>query len=145
MTVASARMHHIALTVRDLDAAVKWYEQVFDVRHQMESPHEGGLARLLADETGGLVFALHRHDANEAETFLESRTGLDHLGLSVPTRDDLVAWQSHLEAHGVVRAAAADRPLTQSAIADEPYGSVLVFRDPDNIQLEIFSPPSAAH
>ena len=22
----------------------------------------------------------------------------------------------------------------------EPYGSVLVFRDPDNIQLELFSP-----
>jgi hypothetical protein len=23
-----------------------------------------------------------------------------------------------------------------------PYGSVLVFRDPDNIQLELFAPPS---
>ncbi len=34
-------------------------------------------------------------------------------------------------------AAAADRPCTQSPIADEPYGSVLVFRDPDNIQLEL--------
>lgn len=145
MSVASARMHHIALTVRDLDASVAWYEQVFAVRHQMDAPHEGGLARLLADETWGLVFALHRHDANEAETFLESRTGLDHLGLSVPTRDDLVAWQSHLEAHGVVRAPAANRPLTQSAIADEPYGSVLVFRDPDNIQLEMFAPPAATH
>lgn len=144
MTVTSARMHHIALTVRDLDASVTWYEQVFDVRHQMDAPHEGGLARLLADETWGLVFALHRHDANEAETFLESRTGLDHLGLSVPSRDDLVAWQAHLESHGVVRAAAADQPLTQSAIADEPYGSVLVFRDPENIQLEMFAPPAAA-
>ena len=65
-------------------------------------------------------------------------------GLAVPTRDDLVAWQSHLEAHRVVRAKAADRPLTQSPIADEPYGSVLVFHDPDNIQLELFSPPPAS-
>jgi hypothetical protein len=32
--------------------------------------------------------------------------------------------------------------LTQSPIADEVYGSVLVFRDPDNIQLEFFAPPS---
>ena len=40
-----------------------------------------------------------------------------------------------------MRADTADKPLTQSAIADEPYGSVLVFRDPDNIQLELFSPP----
>jgi hypothetical protein len=59
----------------------------------------------------------------------------------VPDRSDLEAWQSHLEANGVVRSDAADKPLTQSPIADEPYGSVLVFRDPDNIQLELFAPP----
>jgi hypothetical protein len=58
----------------------------------------------------------------------------------VSGRDDLEAWQQHLEANGVVRAGAADKPLTQSPIADEPYASVLVFRDPDNIQLELFSP-----
>jgi hypothetical protein len=39
-----------------------------------------------------------------------------------------------------VRVDTANRPLTQSPIADEPYGCVLVFRDPDNIQLELFSP-----
>lgn len=143
MTVAAARLNHIALTVRDLDASVRWYEQVFGIRYQMDAPHPGGFAQLLADDTWELIFVLHRHDANGGETFRESRTGLDHVGLGVPTRDDLVAWQSHLEAHGVVRADAADRPLTQSAIADEEYGSILVFRDPDNIQLELFSPPSA--
>ena len=31
-----------------------------------------------------LAFALHRHDANEGETFAETRTGLDHVGLGVP-------------------------------------------------------------
>jgi glyoxylase I family protein len=40
----------------------------------------------------------------------------------------------------VVRADTADKPLTQSPIADEPYASVLVFRDQDNIQLELFAP-----
>jgi hypothetical protein len=35
----------------------------------------------------------------------------------------------------------ADRALTQSPIADTPYGGVLVFRDPDNIQLEFFCQP----
>jgi hypothetical protein len=30
--------------------------------------------------------------------------------------------------------------MTQAPIADEPYGAVLVFRDPDNIQLELFAP-----
>jgi len=145
MTVAAAQLHHIALTVRDLDASVEWYEQVFGIKHQMDAPHEGGEARLPANDTFQLVIVLHRHDANTGETFLESRTGLDHVGLGVPTRDDLVAWQAHLELHGVARAAAADQPLTQSAIADEPYGYVLVFRDPDNLQLELFAPPSTDH
>lgn len=80
------------------------------------------------------------HDSNQREPFAENRPGLDHVGFVVPVRADLERWQEHLERNGVVRADAADKPLTQSPISDEPYGSVLVFRDPDNIQLEIFAP-----
>ncbi|MGZ6870209.1 MAG: VOC family protein, partial [Frankiaceae bacterium] len=80
--------------------------------------------------------ALHRHDTADGVPFRETRTGLDHVGFLVPARTDLEAWQSRLEEHGVTREPAADRPLTQSPIADESYASVLVFRDPDNIQLE---------
>jgi glyoxylase I family protein len=47
---------------------------------------------------------------------------------------------AHLEPNGVRRSERADKPLTQSPMADEPYASVLVFRDPDNIQLELFAP-----
>lgn len=36
-----------------------------------------------------------------------------------------------------------DKPLAQSPITDEAYGSVIVFRDPDNPQLELFCPPGA--
>ncbi len=136
-------MHHIALTVTDLDASIAWYERVFGLSYRLEEPHQGGTGKLLTDDGWQLIFVLHRHDANEVETFAETRTGLDHVGMMVPSRADLEAWQTHLEEHGVVRAAAADRPLTQSAIYDRPYGSVLVFRDPDNIQLEMFSPSQA--
>jgi len=68
-------------------------------------------------------------------------TGLDHVGFSMPARADLEIWQDHLQNNGVVRCAEANTPSTQSPIADEGYGSVLVFRDPDSIQLEFFSPP----
>jgi len=86
------------------------------------------------------MFALHRHDANDGGLFSETATGLDHAGFTVPSRRDLELWQDHLESTGVIRADAADKPLTQSPIADESYASVLVFRDPDNIQLELFAP-----
>jgi catechol 2,3-dioxygenase-like lactoylglutathione lyase family enzyme len=134
------RLHHLALTVADLDASVQWYEAVFDVHPVLDVPHQGGVGRILADANQSLMFALHRHDTNDGGLFAETTTGLDHAGLAVDSRADLELWQGHLEANGVVRADAADKPLTQSPIADEPYASVLVFRDPDNIQLELFSP-----
>ncbi|MDQ1375439.1 MAG: hypothetical protein QOJ09_2777 [Actinomycetota bacterium] len=139
-TAPRPQLSHVALTVTDLEASIEWYQNVFDIKQLMDVPHEGGVGKLLADETMSLVIVLHRHDANVGEPFGETRTGLDHVGLGVSARDELVAWQERLEANGVVRADAADKPLTQSPIADEFYGSVLVFRDPDNIQLELFSP-----
>jgi glyoxylase I family protein len=135
-------LHHVALTVTDLDASIAWYEKVFDIAFLLEEPHQGGTGMVLADEVRQLMIVLHRHDANGGESFKETRTGLDHIGLTVPSRADLEAWQVHLEEVGVVRAASADRPCTQSPINDRPYGSVLVFRDPDNMQLEMFAPPS---
>ena len=136
-------LHHLALTVTDLEASVRWYERLFSISYRMEGPHEGGTGRLLADDEWRFVIVLHRHDANEKELFVETRTGLDHAGFGVPTRADLDAWQLRLQEFGVKLSQAADRPLTQSPIVDTPYGSVLVFRDPDNIQLELFSPPKA--
>ena len=133
-------MHHVALTVSDLDASVAWYEAIFGVRHMADVPHDGGTAKILVHESANVAFALHRHDANDGGLFSERTTGLDHVGLVVSTRADLERWQDHLEQHGVVRSDTADKPLTQSPIADEPYASVLVFRDPDNIQLELFAP-----
>ena len=129
--LATTNLHHIALTVTDLDASIAWYERVFGIAYQMDGPHEGGVGKLLADPAWRLIIVLHRHDANQRERFAETRTGLDHVGFSVPSRADLEAWQAHLQQLGVV----------QSPIADTPYGSILVFRDPDNIQLEMFAPP----
>lgn len=142
MDVVRPMLHHIALTVTDMDASVSWYESVFGLSFRMAVPHEGGVGKVLSDDEEQLVLVLHQHDGNARERFAETRTGLDHVGLHVTDRSALEAWQAHLESNGVARSPAADRPLTQSPIADEPYGSVLVFRDPDNIQLELVAPPS---
>ena len=142
-TVSLPQLHHIAITVTDLDASVRWYEEVFGVRFQIDIPHEGGVGKLLADDARQLLIVLHRHDANGGGRFTETATGLDHIGLRVPKRADLEAWQEHLENKAVERREGADAPCTQAPIADEPYASVLVFRDLDNIQLELSCPPGA--
>lgn len=139
-TVTQPRLHHLALTVSDLDASVQWYGAVFDVHPVLDVPHQGGVGRILASPDRQLMIALHRHETNDGGLFAETTTGLDHAGFAVASRDELELWQEHLEANGVVRSDTADKPLTQSAIADEPYASVLVFRDPDNVQLELFAP-----
>jgi catechol 2,3-dioxygenase-like lactoylglutathione lyase family enzyme len=128
---ALASLHHVALTVNDLDASIDWYQRVFGITFQMDAPHEGGVGKLLADPEWRLIIVLHRHDGHQPERFAETRTGLDHVGFAVSTRADLEAWQAHLQELGV----------EQSPIADTPYGYILVFRDPDNIQLELFAPP----
>jgi glyoxylase I family protein len=138
--VKSPRLHHLALTVTDVDASVRWYEDVFGIRFRMDVPHPGGVGKLLADDDRQLMIVLHRHDTGTGSMFGETVTGLDHAGFMVSSRSDLEAWQAHLNAKGVVSADIADKPLTQSPIADELYASVLVFRDPDNIQLELFAP-----
>jgi glyoxylase I family protein len=79
-------VHHVALTVSDLDASVAWYEEVFAVGYLMDAPHEGGTARILADPERTLMFALHRHDANQGEPFAETKTGLDHVGFLASIR-----------------------------------------------------------
>ena len=143
MAPARPGLHHVALTVSDFEKSIPWYEQVFSIKFRMDAPHEGGTGKLLADDGMNLIIVLHVHDAHDGVPFSERRTGLDHVGFAVPSRAELVAFQDHLESLGVERVDVADRPLTQSPIADEPYGAVLVFRDPDNIQLEFFGPPGA--
>ena len=134
-------LHHVAITVRDFDVSIPWYESLFQITFQVDAPHEGGTGKLLTDDTWSLVIVLHTHDANDGREFTERATGLDHIGFGVRDRAELVAYQGRLDELGVQRADVADRPLTQSPIADTPYGGILVFRDPDNIQLEVFSPP----
>jgi glyoxylase I family protein len=140
MTTTSARLHHVAITVQDFDRSLPWYAAVFGITYRMDVPHEGGVGKLMTDDAWDLALVLHEHDKTPDGAFDERVVGLDHIGFEIGTRDDLLEWQRHLEENGVTRAAAADRPLTQAPIADEPYGAILVFRDPDNIQLELFAP-----
>jgi len=110
--------------------SVAWYSALLGLTKIMDEPHEGGRAVVLMQPQAGLFIGLHAHDANAGERFVETRTGLDHVSLGVPNREVLVAWQQRLAERGVVH----------SPIADVSYGSVLVLRDPDNIQLEFIAP-----
>jgi glyoxylase I family protein len=133
---AMTGLHHFSPTVTDIEASVAWYERVFGLqRIPGKFPHFGneetGYAIVLMDPGSGVMIGLHHNEANDGQPCDETRTGLDHIAISVPSREHLDAWAAWLDELGVTHAGVND---TDNPI---PY-SVLVFRDPDNIQLEMF-------
>ena len=132
-----AGFHHFSPTVTDIEASVSWYQRVLGLeRIPGKFPHygneEGGYEVILADFNAGIIIGLEHHAANDGQPFDETRTGLDHIGISVPSHADLKNWAEWLDSLGVMH----------SAVTDIDGGglkfSTLVFRDPDNIQLEFF-------
>jgi catechol 2,3-dioxygenase-like lactoylglutathione lyase family enzyme len=124
---------HTALTVTDLDASVAWYTRVFDGTVLWEE-HDDPAHEFVLVFAPPIAIGLHRHAATpKGDVFAEARVGLDHISWQVPNRAALEEWAKRLDELDV-----AHSPLT-----DAPYGTVLVFRDPDNIQLEFFALPGS--
>jgi glyoxylase I family protein len=107
---------HFSATVTDVEASASWYQRVL------------GLQRLPAP------FGLHHNEGNDGHPFDESRTGLDHIAMNVADRAALDSWAVWLDSQGVPHSGVND--------AEEPIPySALIFRDPDNIQLETIHLP----
>jgi glyoxylase I family protein len=122
--------HHIAFTVRDADRSAAFYSELLGMQTLMQVDEDDVRVRILADPASGWVIGLREYPGRPDGEFSEFRTGLDHFAFTVQTRDELEAWQAALENKGV--------PYTP--IAETPIGTVIVFRDPDNIQLEFWLP-----
>ena len=123
-------IHHLELTVRDLARSVDWYASVLGLEEtgQFDKPdHKVALLR----HPSGLLIGLVQHDSAGGETFDERRPGLDHIGFEVPSADEVDAWAARFDELGVRRSEVKDGSL--------PGSRLVVFRDPDDIQLEIYS------
>jgi catechol 2,3-dioxygenase-like lactoylglutathione lyase family enzyme len=125
--------HHLSLTVTDLDVSAAWYREVFGLQQIMEETYDGGRVLVFMQPETGVFLTLNAHEGNDGRLFAETRTGLDHVSFTVGSRSELTGWEKTLR----------DRGVRVSPISDQPWGSVLVFRDPDNIQLELCAPPAA--
>lgn len=123
-------VNHLALTVSDIDASVAWYTKVLDAQVLMQQSEEtfDRVALLVPP----VVIGMTKHkNATEGDRFSETRVGLDHVSFGVSDRAALDAWAARLDEFGV----------PHGPIRDVEYGSTLVIRDPDNIQLEFFALP----
>ena len=129
-------IHHVGLTVRDLEASAGWYERVLGFRRIGSYQEPGGRWRkaFLASDGLRTRLSLAQHTGAPQDPFDERRVGLDHLAFGLEDIAELGEWVGRLEAAGVAHSQIAD----SNAI---PGAQVLVFRDPDNIQLELYAQP----
>jgi glyoxylase I family protein len=122
---------HVAVTVTDLDRSVPWYTALFGSEPVLDE--DTGPFRHVVYAVGGGLFGLHQFpELASSEAFEERRPGLDHVAFGVADRGELEAWSKRLDALGIAH----------GDLKDAGYGSGVSFRDPDNIALEFFAPPS---
>ena len=122
---------HLGFTVTDLGRATSWYCEHLDFEPlaRYSRPDLGAEVQVLRRREIPMRLSLRCFATGSREPFNELRVGMDHVALGVADNEALVAWQARLEDAGV----ACNR-------TDQPELSILVFRDPDNIQIELCTP-----
>jgi glyoxylase I family protein len=129
--IATQGVHHFRLTVSNVDRAVAFYSDVLGFK-KLADLNPGAF---LSNGKVGLGIGPH-HDPSRAirgDRFDENRIGLDHLSFGVASRTDLEHAVQVLDKRGL--------PHSEVRDLGPAFGIyVLIFRDPDNIQLELSAP-----
>lgn len=126
---------HVSLTVSDLARSTAWYKDVLGFEELWGLERDGYVKAILNDPASGVVLSLTHHgERGSGDAFSEFRTGLDHLAFVVPSFAELEQWKARFESLGV----------KHSPIATTTTGAVIMFRDPDNVMLEIYAPRTEA-
>jgi len=138
--IPTGDIHHLRLTVTDLERSREFYTGLLGFAVAVESPPADDPA---AAETfkilfggvvmirGNLLMGL-RPMAPSGDRFDPDRVGLDHLSFGVASRDDLEEAVRLLDERGV----AHGEITTLASLGID----VLPFEDPDGVQLELTAP-----
>jgi len=119
-------INHVILTVTDLERSTHFYREVLGFDVQAIPPEYGRLAYFPVG--AGSVWLIQHDQTPPGDRFSEFRVGLDHLAFRAPDRAALEELAERLRAAGV-----PTNGVEVYLPSRKPY---VVFRDPDNIQLE---------
>ncbi|MBC7633311.1 VOC family protein [Aeromicrobium sp.] len=138
MPVAVSDFSHVRLTVRDIETSRAFYESVFgfDVAFELPENPDEATKEQLAFLFGGVIYSFGggmlglRPVAAGDDRFHEDRAGLDHISFAVADVAALQEAVTVLDGLGIAH----------GGIKDTGPMSILEFRDPDNIALELTAP-----
>ncbi len=136
MPIATSAYAHVRLTVTDIAASRKFYDDVFGLPVAFEMPADADEAtrEQLSFLYGGVIYQLGDSLLGlrpvGSESFDENGTGLDHVAFAVASRSELDDAATLLDGLGIAH----------EGVKDIGAGFILEFRDPDNIALELFAP-----
>ena len=124
-------LSHLTLTVTDVKVTTEWWIDLIGIQ-TLFGGVEDGMEYTVNMHSSGLIMGFRAHEKGDSgDRFDETRVGLDHFALQVATRDELEKWAARLD----------ELEIAHSGIKDVDYGSVITFRDPDNMQAEFFALP----
>jgi glyoxylase I family protein len=138
--IPTGQIHHVRLTVTDLERSRQFYTSLlgFEVAVESPPPSDPAAAEVFKILFGGVVMVRGsllmglRPMAPAGDRFSPDRVGLDHLSFSVDSRADLERAVQLLDEAGVTHGQIASMPS---------FGiDVLSFEDPDGVQLELTAP-----
>lgn len=124
-------VHHVNLSVSDLERSTAWYQRLFGLSELARlSADDGEWTKAILRHPAGLLIGLTQHRRNDSAPFTEWRCGVDHFALVVKDRHELTAWEDRLD----------ELEVERSPVKTTPLGSLITVRDPDNIQFELYAP-----
>ena len=126
-----AGFSHLSLSVTDLDRSTEWYREVLGFIIDSRVEGDGFVRNRLRHPSAGITLTLTAHESGDGGAFDERRTGMDHVSFVVPSIEDLHNVKADFEARGIEHSEV--KPTASGA------GGMITFRDPDNIQLELFA------
>lgn len=122
-------IHHLSLSVTDLDLSVRWYGDVLDFVVAARLQRSAFNRVRLHHPDCDLTITLTCHLDGSSDGFDERRTGLDHLALRVASLADLEGFEQRFAQHAIPNSGI--KPTPSGA------GAMITCRDPDHVQLEL--------
>jgi lactoylglutathione lyase len=116
-----ARINHVALKVTDLEAATKFYENVFGFRQVKTGRSRGHISRHLTDGYVDLALMVYDSEADEEAKLVGEGPAIHHFGIEV---DDHQGFAEKVVANG-------------GKILSKPGEVPIKYRAPDGTVAEI--------